>query len=481
MRLWADGGQYSYDEVKDVKQPCGSAPIVSQDGQPAFKVMVDGAETVLTAHAVAVKFLRVLLGYATDFLGRPVTDAVLAVPTGFSDAQGAALKKVAEEAGIRVLQEITETAAALTAYSSLLPTGAKSASSLDQTRVVVDVGATSTHISVVAVRDGMYVPLSAVHDDKLGGEQFDEKLMDFFSKEFTKKTKVNVADHRALMKLRLAVESTKKSLSASSSAHCSIESLAEGLDFHSTVNRLRFDLLSGSLYGKITSLVLDALKKADVDPLRVDDFVLVGGTTWLPALSDKLQSISSAEPTVSAQIDPDTVISRGAALEGLALSKTHPLDDDASRQQLERLISSTEARRPRTLARPLGLRIPASDDKTAVDGHVFVTLLADATPLPCRRLIELPARDKALVSLWEGSHDVHVEAPPPREKTDDDDSEEEDDEDEEIRTAFVRPTQVIAEVVVDVADDRVGLTIEIDAAGKGSLTARSAGEAKATF
>jgi heat shock protein 1/8 len=264
----------SYDEVKSVKQPYNSAPIVDSNGVPAFTVSINGTPTTLTAHQVSVRYLSVLLSYATDFVGRKITGAVLSVPSDFSAAQIKATVAAAEEAGIRVLQTITEAAASLTAYhSTLVGEEEKKSSGVDRNTLVVDVGGSSTTVTVVAVRDGLFASLATAHDADLGGDLFDAKLMDWFSKEFTKKTRIALAatNHRALMKLRLSVEVTKKSLSASTTAPCSVESLEEGMDFHGSINRTRFDLLAGAIYGRIVALVEKALKEAKVDTLHIQE------------------------------------------------------------------------------------------------------------------------------------------------------------------------------------------------------------------
>lgn len=256
-----------------MKQPYNSAAIVDSNGTPAFTVEIDGKPTTLTAHECAVRYLKVLLSYATDFLGRPITHAVVSVPANFTSAQTKALTAAAEEAKIKVVQTVVESAAALAAYAQTLLTEEDKVPSIDRNSVVLDVGGTSTTVTVVAVRDGLFVPVSTVTDNSLGGEAFDAKLMDWFSKEFTKKTKVplEASNHRALMKLRLAVEVTKKSLSASNSAPCSVESLAEGMDFHGSVNRMRFDLVSAAIYSKIIAKVEEALEQAKLDPLQIQE------------------------------------------------------------------------------------------------------------------------------------------------------------------------------------------------------------------
>ncbi|KAK4703944.1 hypothetical protein P7C70_g2266, partial [Phenoliferia sp. Uapishka_3] len=487
----------TYDEVKSVKQPCNSAPIVNSNGEPAFTVSINGTPTTLTAHQVAVRFLTVLLSYATDFLGRKITGAVLSVPADFSEAQRAAIVKAAEAAGIKVLQTVTEAAAALTAYHSTLLTEEESAETagVDRNSIVLDVGGSSTSVTVVAVRDGLFVPLAAVHDATLGGDLFDEKLMDWFAKEFTKKTRIPLEkdNHRALMKLRLAVEVTKKSLSASNTAPCSVESLADGMDFHGSVNRTRFDLLSGSIYDRIVAKIEEALVQAKVDPLHIQEVILVGGTTKLPKLADKLLNLLPESVSLKSELDTDEVLAKGAALQAISIVQTYPLDSAPSVALHARSLNESSVVSPAFLAFPIGLVIDAAkDDSKAVDGKSFVTLVAEHSPLPVRRIIDLdvPAGSgsaQVLLSLWEGSHEIKVEAPEAKKKPGffsrkADDDEDEDDEPEDVRTAIVKPVKALADLVVSVetkpegkgkktAPSKVRVTIVVNAAGKASASA----------
>lgn len=410
----------------------------------------------------------------------------MSVPTEFNQAQIDALVAAASEAKIKVVQTITESAAALAAYAQTLLTddGSSPAPKVDRNTVVLDVGATSTTATVVAVRDGLFVPLATVTDNKLGGEQFDEKLMEWFSKEFTKKTKVPLesSNHRAWTKLRLAVEVTKKSLSASMSAPCSVESLAEGMDFHGSINRTRFDLLASSLYSRIVSTVEKALAEAKLDVLQINEVVLVGGTARLPTLADKLFGLFNEDvTTIQDRLDPDEVIARGTALQAQSL-----LVDEA-RTVVEQATQgdSAVATRPSTLAYPIGL---------VVDGQFEVVLDAH-TPLPARRIVEFAApsgSSSVLLSLHEGAHEVKVEQPAPKEpvakksgggiggffsrskaQDDDEDDEDEDDEPEEIRTLETKSTKALAEVVVEsvpAGAKKLRLVVVVVQGGKGEVT-----------
>jgi len=482
----------SYDQVKSVKQPVNSAPIVDHNGEPAFTVQINDQATTLTAHEVAVRYLKVLLQYAQDFLGRPITAAVLSAPSDFSANQVAALAKAAEEAGLRVAQTITETGAALNAYASTEITEAEPLVA-DRNTVVLDVGGSSTSVTVVAVRDGLFTPLATVSDATLGGDLFDEKLMDFFGKEFTKKTRIPLesSNHRGLMKLRLAVEVTKKSLSASNTAPCSVEALAEGMDFHGSINRMRFDLLAATIYSRIVAKVEEAVAAAKLDPLQIQEVILVGGTTRLPALADKLYGFFNEDTTtLTAQIDPDEVIAKGSALHAVALPEDHKKADSV----FARALNETTVSAPSATAAPIGL----------TNGEAFFTLVEANTPLPLRRIVELDVASGAsevLISLAEGAASIEVSQPVKEEKSKPgllarltgsgaaaSDDEDEDDEPEEVRTVVVKPTKQVAEVKVAVdskSKAKVQVTVIVGVDGKGEVKAvqlkEGAAEAKAAF
>ena len=235
----------------------------------------------MTAQEVSTTYLSMLIGFASDFLGRKIDAAVLAVPDDFSEEQCVALEKACSDAaGVKILQFLHEPAAACVAYGLTVQAAdvgsAPSKVSHDRNVVVLDVGAATTTVTVLAARQGLYVPLSTVRDEHLGGESFDTSLISFFTKEFTKKTKVKLetSNHRANMKLRLACEVTKRTLSASNSATCSVESLAEGMDFSGSINRSRFDLLSANVYTALSERIREALEKAQLDPLHIQEVIL---------------------------------------------------------------------------------------------------------------------------------------------------------------------------------------------------------------
>lgn len=196
---------------------------------------------------------------------------------------------------------------------------------------------------------------------------------------------------------------------------------------------------------------------------------------------------------LKSEIDPDEVLAKGAALQAISIVETYPLDSAPATALHARSKTESSVVSPAFLAFPIGLVLNAAkDDKKAVDGKSFVTLVAEHSPLPVRRIVDfdVPAGSgpsEVLLSLWEGSHEVKVEAPEPKKKAGffsrkADEDEEDDDEPEDVRTAIVKPTKAVADLVVAVETKpegkgkkgvpaKVRVTIVVDAAGKGSATA----------
>jgi molecular chaperone DnaK (HSP70) len=202
---------------------------------------------------------------ASDFSGKKVTSAVIAIPTDASEAQKEALAKAAENAQVNVLQFIAEPVAALMAYDARGDHG-------DKIVVVADLGGNRSDAAVIASRGGMYSILAAAHDYELGGVKLDQVLVDHFAKEFIKKHRTDPRENeRSLAKLKLEAESVKKALSLSASATFSVESLADGLDFRSTVNKTRYELLAGKVFQSFSRLIEEVVKKADLDLLDIDE------------------------------------------------------------------------------------------------------------------------------------------------------------------------------------------------------------------
>ena len=235
----------------------------------AFSIQDTDSESpnTVTVSEIATRHIRRLAASASDYLGRRVNAAVITVPTSFSDEQKGALSQAAKNAGIEVLQMVSEPTAAILAYDARPEAELK-----DKIIVVADLGGTRSDVAVIASRGGIYSILSTKHDYETAGAQLDQVLIDHFSKEFMKKHKTDPRQNpRSLAKLKLEAEATKKALSLGGNAALSVESLADGVDFASTINRTRYELLAGKVFNSFVNLIKETIQSADLDVLDIDE------------------------------------------------------------------------------------------------------------------------------------------------------------------------------------------------------------------
>ena len=222
----------------------------------------------MTVSDITTRHIRRLASSASDFIGKKINAAVISVPTNFTNEQKKALTQASKAAGVEVLQMISEPTAAVLAYDARPEAEVK-----DKIIVVADFGGTRSDIAVVASRGGMYSILSTSHDYETAGAQLDQVLVDHFAKEFMKKNKNTDPrqNPRSLAKLKLEAEATKKALSLGGNASLSVESLADGVDFASTINRTRYEMLAGKVFGSFSRIIEETIKKADLDVLDIDE------------------------------------------------------------------------------------------------------------------------------------------------------------------------------------------------------------------
>ena len=250
--------------------PCHpSAHPQEHESTVAFSIQDSDTETQSTVSVsqITSRHIRRLASSASEFLGTKVNAAVITIPTNFTDKQKEALDEAAKNAGIEVLQFISEPVAAVLAYDAR-----PEAKVSDKIIVVADLGGTRSDIAVIASRGGMYSVLATAHDYEFSGTQLDQVLIDHFAKEFMKKHKTDPRDNpRSLAKLKLEAEATKKALSLGGNASLSVESLADGIDFSSTINRSRYELLANKVFSGFIRLIEGVVKKAELDILDVDE------------------------------------------------------------------------------------------------------------------------------------------------------------------------------------------------------------------
>ena len=421
--------------------PCHQSAHPEEHGASiAFKIQdTEGdEENVVSVSEITTRHLRRLKKSASDFLGKAVTAAVITVPTNFSDAQKSALSSAAQEAGIEVLQFIHEPVATVLAYDAR-----PDAKVSDKNVVVADLGGTRSDIAIVASRGGMYSILATHHDYDVGGTQLDQVLMDYFAKEFIKKTGKSAEDPRnnprSLAKLKMESEAVRKSLSIGASANFSQESLAGGLDFTATINRTRYELLANKIFASFTRLITSTVEKAGLDILDIDKIILAGGTSHTPKIAKNLQATFPESTTVLAPatsttaINPSELSARGAAIQASLIQE---FEKDDIEQSTHPMVTVTPH-----LSKAVGVLCISSDPKSAV----FRPLIEPATPAPVRRTAHVAAPKgggDVLVVVCEAEREIKVTKPAPKAKgeknlpngdagSDEDDDDSDDDEEEE--------------------------------------------------
>lgn len=427
--------------------PCHqSAHPQQKDSTVAFSVRDSASETpnTVTVSEITTRHLRRLKQSASDFLGKEVNAAVITVPTDFNDAQREALIASAKAAGLDVLQLIHEPVAAVMAYDAR-----PEATVTDKLVVVADLGGTRSDVAVVACRGGMYTILATAHDYELGGATLDQIVIDHFAKEFIKKHKTDPRENaRGLAKLKFEGEATRKALSLGTNAQLSIESLADGIDFGSTVNRTRFELLSGKVFSQFTGLIEQVVKKAELDVLDIDEVIFSGGTSHTPKIAQLTRNIFPEKTTILAPststsaINPSELSARGAAFQA---SLVQEFDHEDIEQSIHPMVTVTPH-----LSKAIGVEFSSTSETT------FQPLLGAETALPARRIAQYAVPKEGgdvLVRVCEGARDIKVTKPEPKPKeekpADDEDSDlDSDEEEEEIREIVWKTEKPVAELAV---------------------------------
>merc|ERR1712018_224471 len=253
---------------------------------------------------------------AEAYLGKSVKDAVVTVPAYFNDAQRQATKDAGVIAGLNVLRIVNEPTAAAIAYGL----DKKKGNEKETNVLIFDLGGGTFDVSILSIEDGIFEVKSTAGDTHLGGEDFDNRIVDHFVKEFQRKHKKDITGNkRALRRLRTACERAKRTLSASAQASIEIDSLFEGIDFYSSITRARFEELCGDLFRGTLEPVEKALRDAKMDKSAIDDVVLVGGSTRIPKVQKLLSDFFNGKE-LNKSINPDEAVASGAAVQAAILT-----------------------------------------------------------------------------------------------------------------------------------------------------------------
>ncbi|TQD85183.1 hypothetical protein C1H46_029271 [Malus baccata] len=291
--------------------------VISGPGdKPMIVVTYKGEEKQFTAEEISSMVLFKMREIAEAYLGSSIKNAVVTVPAYFNDSQRQATKDAGVIAGLNVLRIMNEPTAAAFAYGL-----DKKATSVGEKNVLIfDLGGGTFDVSLLTGEDGIFQVKATAGDTHLGGEDFDNRMVNHFVQEFKRKNKKDIrSSARALRRLRTACESAKRTLSSTSQTTIGIDSLYEGVDFYSTITRARFEELNMDLFRKCVEPVEKCLRDAKMDKSSVHDVVLVGGSTRIPKVQQLLQDFFEGKE-LCRSINPDEAVAYGAAVQAAILS-----------------------------------------------------------------------------------------------------------------------------------------------------------------
>merc|ERR1712213_55538 len=289
--------------------------VADRPGKPHLQPEYKNETKRFTPEECSSMILTKMKETAEAYLGTEVKDAVITVPAYFSDAQRQATKDAGAIAGLNVLRIINEPTAAALAY------GLEKGQRGEKNVLIFDLGGGTFDVSILSIDEGsMFEVKATAGDTHLGGEDFDNRLVSHFIKEFKRKSNKDISSSpRAIRRLRTACERAKRTLSNSSETSIEIDSLFEGIDFYTKVSRARFEELCSDLFRGTIEPVETALRDAKLDKGKIDEVVLVGGSTRIPKIQNLLSDFFNGKD-LNKSINPDEAVAYGAAVQAAVLT-----------------------------------------------------------------------------------------------------------------------------------------------------------------
>ena len=309
------GRKFDDDTVKaDLKH--WPFKVVNSGGKPKLEVEYKNENKQFTPEEVSAMVLVKMKETAEAYLGYQVKDAVVTVPAYFNDSQRQATKDAGVIAGLNITRIINEPTAAAIAYGL----DKKSSSKGEKNILIFDLGGGTFDVSILSIDDGIFEVKATAGDTHLGGEDFDNRMVEHFIQEFKRKHKKDISGNkRALRRLRTACERAKRTLSSAAQANIEIDSLAEGIDFYTSITRARFEELCSDLFKGTLEPVEKALRDSKLDKSSIDEMVLVGGSTRIPKVQKLLQDFFNGKE-LNKSINPDEAVAYGAAVQAAILN-----------------------------------------------------------------------------------------------------------------------------------------------------------------
>nr|CAQ60114.1 70kDa heat shock protein [Gammarus locusta] len=288
--------------------------VVNDGGKPKIGVEYKGDSKNFSPEEISSMVLTKMRQISEAYLGKTVKDAVITVPAYFNDSQRQATKDAGAIAGLNVLRIINEPTAAAIAY------GLDKKTNGERNILIFDLGGGTFDVSILTIEDGIFEVKATAGDTHLGGEDFDNRLVDHFVQEFKRKFSKDITQNkRAVRRLRTACERAKRTLSYSAQASIEIDSLFEGTDFYTSITRARFEEMCSDLFRGTLVPVEKSLRDAKMDKGQMHEIVLVGGSTRIPKVQKLLQDFFNGKE-LNKSINPDEAVAYGAAVQAAILA-----------------------------------------------------------------------------------------------------------------------------------------------------------------
>jgi L1 cell adhesion molecule like protein len=284
------------------------------DDKPHIQISFKGETKTFAPEEISAMVLVKMKETAEAYVGGPVKDAVITVPAYFNDSQRQATKDAGTISGLKVHRIINEPTAAAIAY------GLDKATSGEKNILIFDLGGGTFDVTLLTLDEGVFEVKATGGNTHLGGEDFDNRLVSYFVKEFKKKHNKDISGNaKAIRRLRTACERAKRTLSSSTQASIEIDSLYEGVDFYTNITRARFEELNMDLFRGCLEPVEQVLRDSKIDKSKVNEVVLVGGSTRIPKVQQMLQDFFNGKE-LNKSINPDEAVAYGAAVQAAILA-----------------------------------------------------------------------------------------------------------------------------------------------------------------
>jgi len=333
------------------------AVISGPGGTPIIEVEYKGEKKQFKAEEISSMVLIKMKEVAEAYLGKEVKNAVVTVPAYFNDSQRQATKDAGSISGLNVLRIINEPTAAAIAYG-LDKKGE------EKNVLIFDLGGGTFDVSLLTIEEGIFEVKATAGDTHLGGEDFDNRMVDYFLTDFKRKFRKDMSkNQRSLRRLRTACERAKRTLSSSAQAHIEIDSLFDGVDYNATITRARFEDLCMDYFKKCMDPVEKVLRDSKISKGSVDEIVLVGGSTRIPKVQSMLSEFFNGKDPCKS-INPDEAVAYGATVQAAILS-----GQDQSEKLSELLLLDVT---------PLSLGLETA-------GGVMTTLIKRNTTVPAKK------------------------------------------------------------------------------------------------